>query len=295
MESSLYPKINNVSAAIYEYESSHIHTSKDGFSTISFGYILRGTVCIETDDAEFSLACGDLFAISPRCRYRSVWIGGPDVKFYSLHLLPDPDAEIFTFPPQKIGELSVPETGERMLAIIRCMESEEYSERMRALSLFCGFYADAVPYLRNISTQRFHPALVTAMQYIDRNYRMECGIEELCDETYVSPAHLYYLFRRELNTTPVHYRNCIRIAKAAEQLRVTERDELDIAESCGFHTLTESYTAIGKLLNCYLVSTCGIVVNNLPVENNGICNISACNSVENSVSLLNSLVCICCL
>jgi len=238
MEGSLYPKISNITAVIYEHGHTHFHNSMEGYNMMSFGYIISGSVLIETDSTSFPLASGDLFAVSPRCRYKSHWIGDPDVRFYALHLLPEPDAEFFTFPVQKIAALSIPETGRRFLEIIRLVDAAGYADRMRALSLFCGFYADAVPHITDIAMHHLNPSLVSAMRYIDRHYREECTIETLCEVSFVSPPHLYYLFRKELDTTPIHYRNRIRIEKCAEELRSTEREEIDIAEAHGFSSLS---------------------------------------------------------
>ncbi len=237
MTYSINPKFDKISGAIYEYASSHHYSSMNGYTMISFSYIVRGTVRLTTAGTGFTLGAGDLFAISPQCRYHSEWRGEPDVLFYSLHLLPEPDVEIFTFPLQKIAALSVPETVERMLDIIRNLSAEGYADRMRAISLFCGFYADAIPHITDTAMHRLSPALVASMRYIDENYRTECSIDTLCKAACVSQSHMYYLFREELNTTPIHYRNRIRIEKCAEKLRTTDQEEIDIAESQGFRSL----------------------------------------------------------
>lgn len=109
---------------------------------------------------------------------------------------------------------------------------------MRAIAAFCDFYAEAVGYIKNISTYRFNQSLVKAMMYIESNYRFECDINELSEITNVSSSHLYYLFRKELNTTPIHYRNKFRLEKCAEELQTTELSEIDIAEKYGFYSIS---------------------------------------------------------
>lgn len=237
MIQTIYPKTRNIQAAIYEAAHSHFHDGMSGFATISFGYIVCGKVEITAEDRLFFLKPGDLFAISPGCRYQSRWMGDPDIVYYGLHLLPEPDAPFYTFPIQKIEHLSTPETGRQIYEIIQSFKTDDYTDRMRSLSMFYGFYANALQCISNITQRQLNPALVTAVRYINQNYCQECSINELCDISFVSPSHLYYLFHSELNTTPIHYRNRIRVEKCAEMLRQTDRDENDIAESCGFHSL----------------------------------------------------------
>lgn len=126
----------------------------------------------------------------------------------------------------------------RILKIIELFESNGFAERMSAISEFCRFYADAVPYLKNVASRHLNPTLVAAMRYIEENYISNCGIDELCEAVFVSEPHLYYLFRKEMNTTPIHYRNKFRIEKCAEELRSTDLSEIDIAEQNGFESLS---------------------------------------------------------
>lgn len=121
-----------------------------------------------------------------------------------------------------------------------CQNIEFYSLHLKTSSdaAFCDFYAEAVGYIKNISTYRFNQSLVKAMMYIESNYRFECDINELSEITNVSSSHLYYLFRKELNTTPIHYRNKFRLEKCAEELQTTELSEIDIAEKYGFYSIS---------------------------------------------------------
>lgn len=237
MNQTIYPKTRGIRVDKYEMQKSHFYDSMKGYTMISFCCIECGTVELTTGDSVFSLKAGDVFAVSPGCRYQSRWTGAPHISFYSIHLIPEPDAQYHIFPLQKIESLSVPETCTRAQALYALFQSEDYVDRMRAISLFFGFYAEALEGLAGTSLHHLSHPLVSAMQYIDRHYREECEIDILCEKAFVSSSHLYYLFRSELNTTPVHYRNRLRIDKCSELLRATALAEIDIAESQGFRSL----------------------------------------------------------
>lgn len=58
--------------------------------------------------------------------------------------------------------------------------------------------------------------------------------------------HIIRIFRTEYNITPLAYVNSLRVEKAQTLLTTTKRSVLDIAQSCGFGSLSSFYNCFKK-------------------------------------------------
>ena len=221
-----------------KFQKSHYFDAGSGKVNSSFGFITKGSVRINSMGRSLSIVNGSLFYIPEGIRYNSVWTGEPDIEFYSLHIVSKrPDTSTAqTYALARIDELSVPETEERIAEIYRLFATGERLNMVRAVGLYYLLYADILPYLTPNAPPKYHPSLLAALDYIDKNYRDEFSIDELAQNCCVSESQLYHLFRSELGMSPIQYRNELRIEKAAGALRMT-LDGIDkIAEDCGFNS-----------------------------------------------------------
>lgn len=66
----------------------------------------------------------------------------------------------------------------------------------------------------------------------------------------VSMNHLTRLFRKQLGITPAHYVAGLRISKAAQLLKDTDKDILEIAYMSGFRSLSSFYRCFRQLTGC---------------------------------------------
>lgn len=105
LKSILNPKIRYIEAVKNHFCKKHFYDSKSGYTMISFGFVTIGSAVITTDTDCFEVKAGELFAISPGCKYQSQWSGDPNIEFYSLHMQKEPDSEFSTFPIQKVEPL----------------------------------------------------------------------------------------------------------------------------------------------------------------------------------------------
>lgn len=81
------------------------------------------------------------------------------------------------------------------------------------------------------------PVTITRVQtYIAQNYSDDLSLRELSTVASVSPEHLSRLFRRYLDTTPIHYLWQLRAQQGALYLRHTGLTVEAIAYRCGFKT-----------------------------------------------------------
>jgi transcriptional regulator GlxA family with amidase domain len=135
---------------------------------------------------------------------------------------------------QAIPAFSNPETQMLFRQIYALCESGTRSDRIRALGLYCLFFADVLPYLEKTEHVRMHPALSDALSFMRGNFRRDFSMEELAAYCRISTSRLHHLFSEELQTTPSRYRNELRIEWAARELRIKGASIEQIAEEAGF-------------------------------------------------------------
>ncbi|MFD0618394.1 AraC family transcriptional regulator [Paenibacillus sp. GCM10027629] len=81
-----------------------------------------------------------------------------------------------------------------------------------------------------------HPALYTALTWINEHYSDEITLHELAGHAGVSSEHLIRLFKQHEHTTPMQYVWAYRANRAVELLTNTGLTVSEIAERCGFKT-----------------------------------------------------------
>jgi len=79
-----------------------------------------------------------------------------------------------------------------------------------------------------------NPALDRARAYIDEHWAEDFDVEALAQVAYVTPSYLSRLFKRRLGTTPMRYRNAVRIEKAKHLLLIQSASVEEIADVLGF-------------------------------------------------------------
>ncbi len=79
-----------------------------------------------------------------------------------------------------------------------------------------------------------NPALDRSRTYIDEHYAEGFDVEALARVACVTPSYLSRLYRRHMGTTPMRYRNAVRIEKAKQLLLVKSASVEEIADVLGF-------------------------------------------------------------
>ena len=68
-------------------------------------------------------------------------------------------------------------------------------------------------------TSRVNPIVTRATAYIQKNLATLSGVDEICDELFVTKSHLHHLFKKYLMTTPKKYINAKRLFEAQQLIR----------------------------------------------------------------------------
>jgi two-component system response regulator YesN len=73
-----------------------------------------------------------------------------------------------------------------------------------------------------------------AIKYINDNYNIDIAIHELAEKFSMSPNYFSSIFKRETGQTTVNYIKSIRIKKACEFLKYSDKSVADIAKEVGY-------------------------------------------------------------
>jgi len=79
-----------------------------------------------------------------------------------------------------------------------------------------------------------NPALDRCRSFIDEHWAEDFDVEALAQVAYVTPSYLSRLFKKHLGTTPMRYRNSVRIEKAKHLLLIKSASVEEIADVLGF-------------------------------------------------------------
>lgn len=228
-----------------ELQTEHaIYARMNYFETVggrrdsTFIYIVKGSVTVHAMGRHLSAEAGSLLYIPEEQRYNAVWQGVPEIEYYAFHIISKTFDLTNTdrYEIQRIEELSTSETGQVFRAIFDLFATGERIPKVRAIGMYYHFYADVLPYLRTAPPVKYNDALLVAIDYIEQNYAEDFGVDTLASVACISESRLYHLFREELGTTPVKFRNEIRVERAARALRAGDASIDEIALTHGFHS-----------------------------------------------------------
>ena len=223
------------------FETNHYFDASAGSVNSSFIYIVQGSLTINAGTKSLHLSCGDLFYIPEGVHYTAVWEGSPNIEYYNLNVVSnsyDSSLSSGSFALQRIDGLSTRETFEMTRQIFILMQTEERVKKIEALGLYYAFYAKAFPLLASAEPERYSPVLVKAIEYIEANYAENFSVSTLASVCFVSESRLHHIFTEKLGSTPIKYRNQLRVERAAHDLRSSTLPIENISAKHGFNSPT---------------------------------------------------------
>lgn len=93
----------------------------------------------------------------------------------------------------------------------------------------------AVDYRDSKMTSRYGNIILKAKEYIDKNYAdQNTTLSSVAEHVCLSPNHFSTIFSQECKTTFIEYLTYVRIEKAKQLIKNTDKKGYDIAYECGF-------------------------------------------------------------
>lgn len=220
------------------YESKHHCDGGLGADSSRIVLCVRGTADIRGNGINMNAHSGELFYIPEGARYDIIWSGTPEIEYYIFHIFSRKyDTEnIERYEMQMISGIDGEYAHGVFSEVLELMENGSRIGKVKAIGIYYSFFAEVLPLLHAQTPKRCHTAVLAALDYIEAHFAEDTSAKELANIACVSESRLYHLFREELDTTPVAYRNDLRIRHAAAALRLGEDSIDQISVSCGFHS-----------------------------------------------------------
>lgn len=221
------------------YPHNHFCDARTGKQQTSIGYIVSGSVTLKTAGREISASAGDLIYLPDGVKYTSTWTGDPNVEFFSVHFdfshLRETRIDR-TFVIQAISKEQTGDLGMIFRLIFQNYEKDD-EERLLALSDFYLLWSKLLPHLYASEKISFSPQITSALEFIEAEYLRDFPVSELAKHCHLSESRLYHKFRDEMNCSPIHYRNSLRVQKAIEYLRDGNYSVSEISDKLNFNSV----------------------------------------------------------
>ena len=85
-----------------------------------------------------------------------------------------------------------------------------------------------------------------ALRYIDEKYTQKVTLDEVASAAYMSSNYFSSYFRKVMNVSFSDYISRLRVLRAREQLRNTDKSVMEVASECGFNNLSNFYRLYKK-------------------------------------------------
>lgn len=221
------------------YNGSATFDSTRGKQQTNLGFLRKGKCTFSSSFVTVECKEGDLIYIPEGTRYISKSEGTPDVEYYCFHLTfrTDKDGKRFdqSFGMQKIENLSS-DFGNVFLEAYSLLEKGDALSRFTALGKFYHLFAAVLPHLKEAEAPDCSPCVLKALDYIEKHFKEEYSTADLAKECFVSESRLYHLFKEEMHTTPVSYKNELRILRSIEYIKSGYQTVEEISEELGFRS-----------------------------------------------------------
>lgn len=219
-------------------ENHSAYDASRGKQQTNIGVLLSGHGKVSSVFDTVAIGTGEVIFIPEGTRYRSSYEGAPDVIYYCVHI---------SFRKEKNGlgldqrfrlqKLCSPNAGEAVAlfpALFKLLEAGNNADRFEALARFYRFFAEALPYLSPADKPACSPAVARALAFIEEHYCEDYTTADLARECLISESRLYHLFRDELHTTPVDYKNEMKIIASIDMIKSGYMPVEEIAGRLGF-------------------------------------------------------------
>lgn len=130
---------------------------------------------------------------------------------------------------------------EHLKKIIEIAVKREYTYELLIKAHLYAVFSLLLRHAKSESVQDLtyrYDRLKDVIQYIQLNYSRQIHISELSKIAGMSEGHFCRYFKKIVAKTPIEYLNYVRVARACDLLRNTDRKILDIAMEVGFNNFS---------------------------------------------------------
>lgn len=222
------------------YFGDSTYDSSRGKEQTYIGYMRRGSCVFSSTFSTVECNKGDMVYIPEGIRYTSESRGDPDVEYYCVQFSfrTDKDGKRFDrrYGMQKIEGLCDEKFGDTFVEIYELLSKGDELSRITAIGRFYSLFAEMLPHLSEAKAPDCSPPVAKALAYIDAHAVENFSMAQLAKECFVSESRLYHLFSEEMKTSPVVYRNEVRIIRSIEYIKTGHQTVEEISAALGFRS-----------------------------------------------------------
>lgn len=231
---------------------------------IEMNYVKKGTCMIHLDKETINFQEGEIMIICSNVEH-TFEAGSKGTTLMQLEFLP----EIFTSIDSTmklssigLGQASVNLFSEQnhlikivnnvlIMRVIQRILDELSSKKTYFQHLVVMYYAELLILITRYMDENILPvcnnyAMKRAITFVRSHYKEDISVSIIAEEAGIGERHLRNLFVKYLNLSPLEYLNQIRINKAVELLRNTEKSVKEVCFECGFKS-PQYFSRIFKL------------------------------------------------
>ncbi len=234
-------------------ETYHVHTH-DFYEIF---YVVRGGAMHHINGENECCMSGTMELIRPSDVHEYRFINQYDMELISIGIVPQIMEEVFTFLELDLSALQKPmairydvRRSEKVLASLMKLEKikdgkkrRQYGKSLLAQLLYDLMNKEPV---ENRIPDWLNDLLLRMCE--EENY--VAGLKRMVELSCVTQSYLNREMKKYIGLTPTEFINAKRIGKAGDLLLENHRSITEIAESCGFETLSNFYENFKKNFDC---------------------------------------------
>lgn len=272
--SSFYHHSEKDFPIVINYFTPTVISEEPYYPQFNFGIAVTvmecGEVEIFTKEKKYTLTGGDIFIMPPRQihTFRTTTMG---TRYTSLHI----GLELITLPeehffqqqftkPLSEGRLLLPDwvrpgdpLHSQLSAIFSILDkNKEGCENYKAqlFGMVMQFCTAILPYCKYLDQKpaaaKSEDTVLACMVYIRTHYKERITLQDLADHVHLHPNYLCALFKSRTGRTPFEYVDRVRVRHAYRLLQSTHLPVTEIAETCGFQSISFFSRKFKDILGC---------------------------------------------
>ena len=151
--------------------------------------------------------------------------------------------------PEKCALLNIPKAyfSGLLEELLKVELNSTQRRKLRASDIFLNLLHTFLNETLSAPENELSETCAPAVNYIEKNFDKPIKVEDLSSLLYLSPAHFIRVFKREMGYTPHEYILKIRVLKAQQQLKQTNKTIKEIAFTSGFNQVSNFIAKYKKI------------------------------------------------
>lgn len=198
----------------------------------AFWLIKTGSGLCKTEKTTAALSPGTMIYLPMGTSY-DISLQSKVFEFYRIDFILRVGDEIALFSDEPL--IITNSVNAKCLEAVKALQNEcNYSgNNITRLEKLCAILASAIP----TTTSSLHSKISHAVKYIDAHFTEAIDCKKLAELCFLSVAQFYNLFKKNIGTTPLEYKNALILSRAKALLSEPEITVTEVSEILGFESV----------------------------------------------------------